>query len=136
VAEVRDMLDPTQDPKTTPAREARYQVPLALLYERFDAVATGRAPADGVDFHQRILDRLTTNGAYAEAAGWTGCALERDGGSGRLRLVGAAPVSAGRSVVPDWTAGVAADAAAASGATRRHAASDAPRPYGLCIVRG
>jgi hypothetical protein len=130
------MLDPRQQRTTARARDAGYQVPLARLYERFDAVAKGVASADGVDFHQLILDRLTANRAYAEAAGWTACALERDGGSGRLRLVGAAPASAGRSVVPDWTAGVAADAAAASGATLRHAASDAPQPYGPRIVRG
>jgi hypothetical protein len=88
------------------------------LYERFDAIATGRAQADGVDFHQIILDRLAANQSRAEAAGWTALALERDGGSGRLRLIGVAPSAAARSIVPDWTVGVAADALLASGATR------------------
>jgi len=98
-------------------REVGSQWRLAWLYERFDAVATGRAPADGVDFHQLILDRLTANQTRAQAAGWTACAFERDGGSGRLRLIGVAPSARERSIVPDWTAGVAADALAASGAT-------------------
>jgi hypothetical protein len=135
-AEVDDMLELRQHRTTASARDAGYRLPPAQFYERFDAVARGRAPADGVDFHRLILDRLTANREHAEAAGWTACALERAGGSGPLRLVGAAPASAGRSVVPDWTAGVAADAVGASGATLRHAASDAPEPYGPRIVRG
>jgi hypothetical protein len=113
------MLDPREHRKPTTVRDADGSQSLARLYERFDAVAAGRAPADGVDFHQLILDRLIANQGHAEAAGWTACALERDGGSGRLRLVGVAPSTVLRAIVPDWTQGVAAAAAtAASGPVR------------------
>jgi hypothetical protein len=113
------MLDPREHRKSVSAIVGDYQPSLERLYERFDAIATGRAQAYGVDLHQRILDRLAANGVYASAAGWTACALERDGGSGRLRLVGLAPSAVERSVVPDWTAGVAAAALAQAGAADR-----------------
>jgi hypothetical protein len=102
------------------ARAGGYQVPLARLYERFDAIAKGRAPADGADLHRLILDRLAANRKLAEGAGWTACAFERDGGSGRIRLIGVAPSAEASSVVPDWTEGVAAEA--------RESAARAPRP--------
>jgi hypothetical protein len=108
------MLDPREHRKTA---VGDYQSSLERLYERFDTVASGRGPADGVDLHQLILDRLAANRVHAEAAGWTGCALERDGGSGRLRLVGLAPSAVVRSAVPDWTAGVAAATPALAGGT-------------------
>ena len=103
----------------TPTSDGAYQMPLARLYERFDAAATGRESAFGVDRHAAVVERLTTNRAYAEAAGWTACALERDGGMGRLRMIGVAPGGAGRSIVPDWNAGVAADASDAEGTPER-----------------
>lgn len=118
------------------SRGAGGQLSLSGLYRRFDAVASGNAQADGMDFHQLILDRLSANRAHAEAAGWTACSLERDGGSGRLRLVGAAPSGGGRSIVPDWTAGVAAEALAASRAAPRPDAADATSASSARIVRG
>jgi hypothetical protein len=121
------MLDPRLRQHTRGAYGVGDPSPLDRLYERFDAMAAGRAHADGVDLHRAILDRLASNRAHAEAAGWTGCSLERDGGSGRLRLIGVAPAAVGRSIVPDWTASVAADALAAAGA-------EASRPRR--IVRG
>lgn len=91
-----------------------YQLPLERLYERFDDVATGRANAHGADLHAEVLARLAANRAHAEPAGWTACALERAGGTGRIRLTGIAPGASARSDVPDWTAGVDA----ASGVVR------------------
>jgi hypothetical protein len=120
----------------TSSRGGGGRLSLAGLYERFDAVATGNAQAHGVDFHQLILDRLGANQSRAEAAGWTACSLERDGGSGRLRLIGAAPSGGGRSIVPDWTAGVAAEALAASRAAFRPDAVDATSAPSLRIARG
>jgi hypothetical protein len=111
------MLDPREHRKTA-VGVGGSQLPLERLYERFDAIATGRALAGGADLHQLILDRLAANRVHAEAAGWTACALERDGGSGRLRLVGIAPSAVVRSIVPDWTVGVAAAEARAGGAPR------------------
>ncbi|AHG93712.1 hypothetical protein J421_6177 (plasmid) [Gemmatirosa kalamazoonensis] len=104
------MRDATEYRKPATTSAAGYQPTLARLYERFDAIAKGRAPAGGPDLHQLILERLASNRAFAEAEGWTACALERDGGSGRLRLIGVAPSAATRSVVPDWTAADAARA--------------------------
>ena len=118
------MLDPREHPKTV---VGGYQPSLERLYERFDAVASGRGRADSVDLHQLILDRLAANQGYAEAAGWAACALERDGGSGRLRLIGVAPSAVVRSTVPDWTAGVAADALALAGSTTSAASGGASR---------
>jgi hypothetical protein len=43
------------------------------------------------------------NRRAAEALGWTSIGFERDGGLGRLRLVGVAPNGRKRSVVPDAT---------------------------------
>lgn len=116
---------------STISRAGGYQLPLERLYERFDAVASGNAHARGVDLHQVILDRLAANRAHAEAAGWTACALERDGGSGRLRLIGLAPSGDGRAIVPDWTAGVAAEAVSRASARANPGAPRPPR-----IVRG
>jgi hypothetical protein len=131
----QDMSDPDARPETN-RRPADARLPLARLYERFDAVATGRASADGVDLHGIILDRLQTNQAYAEAAGWTACVIERDGQSGRLRLVGIAPSASQRTIVPDWTAGVAADALARTGDGHRPVAAAAAAPRLPRIVRG
>lgn len=117
------MLDPNHHvPSTAAVRPSgtvgagEYQLPLDRLYERFDAVAAGRTRAAGENLHQIVLDRLAANRAYAEAAGWTACALERDGGLGRLRVTGVAPSAIERSIVPDWTSGVATEAAAAAAA--------------------
>ncbi|HEY0778111.1 MAG TPA: hypothetical protein VGD56_09115 [Gemmatirosa sp.] len=75
---------------------------LGSLYARFDAIATGHdRHGSSQAAHRAILDRLAANGRAAEADGWTACALERDGGSGRLRLIGVAPQTTLRVVVPD-----------------------------------
>ena len=85
---------------------------LARLYDLFDSLASGRSANDGSELHAAILARLASNRRHAEDAGWTSFTLERDTGSGRLRLVGFAPSAAQRTIVPDWTNGGAADAAA------------------------
>jgi hypothetical protein len=81
-------------------------VALSTLYAQFDAIARGRDKyGDSGKAHTAILDRLAANRRDAEAAGWTALALERDGGLGRLRLVGLAPDAVPsvtrRTVVPD-----------------------------------
>ena len=75
---------------------------LEPLYARFDAIAAGHdRHGNSQAAHRAILDRLAANGRAAAADGWTACALERDGGSGRLRLIGVAPHTRQRVVVPD-----------------------------------
>lgn len=81
---------------------SHYLVPLDTLYDRFDALATGRAQGDGWAAHVAVLDRLAANRRVAETGGWTSCALERLGGSGRLRLWGIPPSGQDRELVPDW----------------------------------
>lgn len=75
---------------------------LDRLQRRFDAIATRRDPhGRSAPLHAAILERLATNRRGAEATGWTGCALERDGGSGRLRLICLPPGEELRREVPD-----------------------------------
>ena len=75
---------------------------LDALYDQYDAIASGRDKrGDAVAAHAAILGRLATNRRDAEAAGWTAIGFERDGGLGRLRLVGVAPDVVAPSVVPD-----------------------------------
>lgn len=75
---------------------------LNALHQRFDAIVISRAGAGGSwAAHVAILDRLASNRRQAEAAGWSSCALERDGGMGRLRMFGIPPGEALRSEVPD-----------------------------------
>jgi hypothetical protein len=80
-------------------------LPLARLYARFDAIASGRAPSDGVDSHRAVLDRLAHTRRRAEALGWTDCALERLGGGGRLVARGLRPDGLAREELPDWIPG-------------------------------
>ena len=80
-------------------------LPLTRLYERFDAVASGRERGTGVDVHAAVLERLERNRARAEALGWTECALERLGGSGRLVSRGLRPGGLSREALPDWVPG-------------------------------
>ena len=92
--------------------------------ERHEARQTARAAAEppraaGGDVRHSLLGRLAANRTLAEAAGWKSCALERDTVSGLLRLIGIAPGAAQRTIVPDWTTSVAADA---------RARTDAPPP--------
>lgn len=75
---------------------------LDRLQSRFDAIATRRdKDGDSSGAHVAILDRLSANRRSAEGGGWTACALERDGGLGRLRLLGVAPGESTRREVPD-----------------------------------
>ena len=77
-------------------------VTLETLYARYDGLATGRVKVgDSAGAHAAVLDRLRENGRIAGRDGWTACVLERDGGSGRLRLVGTPPDGA-RAIVPDF----------------------------------
>jgi hypothetical protein len=78
------MRDPREHRKTANAL-GEYRPSLVRLYERFDAVFTGPRRCGRVDLHQLILDRPRADRAYAEAAGWTARALERDRRSGRRR---------------------------------------------------
>jgi hypothetical protein len=72
------------------------------LQARFDAITISRSGAGGSwNAHVAILDRLASNRRGAESAGWTQCALERDGGMGRLRLFGLPPGDTLRTEVPD-----------------------------------
>jgi hypothetical protein len=80
-----------------------FRVSLDSLYERFDAIAKGRARGDGRAAHQAVLDRLAANRRAAEAHGWTACAIERAAGMGQMRLWGVPPSGDGRQVVPDWS---------------------------------
>ena len=82
------------------------RIALDTLYARFDAIARGRDKhGDSGKAHAAILERLAENRRTADAEGWTALDLERDGGLGRLRLVGLAPGAvpgvARRTVVPD-----------------------------------
>jgi hypothetical protein len=75
---------------------------LSTLHARFDALAISRAGAGGSwEAHAAILDRLASNRRGAESMGWTSCALEREGGMGRLRLFGIPPGGWRRMEVPD-----------------------------------
>jgi hypothetical protein len=75
---------------------------LERLHARFDAIASRREPdGNSVAAHAAILARLATGRRDAEAAGWSACALERDGGMGRLRLVGVPPGEGARREFPD-----------------------------------
>jgi len=80
-------------------------LPLARLYARFDAIAEGLVRGDSGVAHRAVLDRLAANRRTAEGQGWTACALERQGGSGRLLLSGIRPKGDAREVVPDWIPG-------------------------------
>lgn len=78
------------------------RVPLATMYSQFDEMARGRDKhGDSSAAHAAIVDRLASNRRAAEAAGWTSLLLERNGGVGRLRLVGLPPHGAQPAVVPD-----------------------------------
>ena len=112
-----------EGPGSESAEDLGYRAPLASLYERFDLMASGRMSGDRDDVHALILARLAENRRHAEGAGWTSLSLERDGGGGRLRLVGIAPSASARTVVPDWTAGVEAEALARRGDAARSTAA-------------
>jgi hypothetical protein len=79
-----------------------HDVPLALLYARCGTAS--RAQRAGVAWaaYVAVLDRLAANRRIAEAAGWTSCAIERDGAAGHMQLFGIPPSSMLRTEVPDW----------------------------------
>ena len=89
-------------------------LPLMRLYARFDAIAEGLAPGDSSAVHRAVLNRLAANQRVAESVGWTACALERHGGTGRLLLLGVRPAGLGREVVPDWIPRLPSDVEPAS----------------------
>ena len=78
---------------------------LDTLYSRFDAIARGRARGDSSAVHRAVLSRLAFNRRQGEALGWTMCALERRGGSGRLQLLGVRADGDVREALPDWIPG-------------------------------
>lgn len=78
-------------------------VPLETLYARFDDFAQGRVQGMGCGAaHDAVVERLADNRRVAEANGWTSCALERAGGTGRLRASGVPPTACQRHPIPDW----------------------------------
>ena len=77
-------------------------LPLTRLYARFDAIAEGLVHGDSTAAHRAVLYRLASNQRTAEGLGWTACALERQGGSGRLLMCGVRPGGPAREVIPDW----------------------------------
>ncbi len=79
-----------------------YPGPLERLYARHMSIATGRADGDSRLVHLAILERLGANQRVAESEGWTGLALERVAGMGRLRLSGLPAGAPRREVVPDF----------------------------------
>jgi hypothetical protein len=74
---------------------------LSALYARFDGIATGAEKGDSSAVHAAILHRLAANRHSATAEGWSALGLEREGGGGRLRLVGLPPSGSHRAAVPD-----------------------------------
>ncbi len=81
-----------------------YPSALNRLQAQFREITRGREPGvNSTRVHAAILDRLALDRSGAEAGGWSALALERDGGSGRLRLVGVAPGAERRTEVPDPT---------------------------------
>ena len=76
-------------------------VPLQMLYAQCDAARRTRGDAEW-QAHAAVLDRLAANRRIAESAGWTSCAIERDGDAGRFQLFGIPPSESLRTTVPDW----------------------------------
>jgi len=77
-------------------------LPLTRLYARFDAMAEGLVHGDSTAAHRAVLHRLASNQRTAETLGWAACALERQGGSGRLLVRGIPAGGSAREIVPDW----------------------------------
>jgi hypothetical protein len=76
---------------------------LESLHTVAEARASSRVPSDGWAAHEAVLDRLGANVRVAEARGWTSCAIERRGGTGRFSAWGVPPGEYRRHLVPDWT---------------------------------
>jgi len=77
--------------------------PLSMLYAQCDAASRVRGGDGEWQAHAAVLDRLAESRRIAEAAGWTSCAIERDGDAGRFELFGIPPSSRLRMIVPDWS---------------------------------
>jgi hypothetical protein len=76
-------------------------IPLQMLYAQCDAASCAH-DGDAWEAYAAVLDRLAANRRIAEAAGWTSCAIERDGDAGRFQLFGIPPSETLRTMVPDW----------------------------------
>jgi hypothetical protein len=86
-----------------------HDVPLQMLYAQCDAASRAHEGDDEWQAHAAVLDRLAANRRIAEAAGWTSCAIERDGDAGRFQLFGIPPSQTLRTTVPDWSHDAAAE---------------------------
>jgi hypothetical protein len=72
------------------------------LHARADEIARSRAGLGGSkEAHAAIVLRLGANRRTAEAQGWTACGFARDGGMGRLRMLGVPPGGVEPTEVPD-----------------------------------
>jgi hypothetical protein len=80
-----------------------HDVPLEMLYAQCEAARRVHGGDDEWQAHAAVLDRLAANRRLAEGAGWTSCAIEREGEVGRFRLFGIAPGAGMRAEVPDWS---------------------------------
>jgi hypothetical protein len=97
-----------------------HDVTLEMLYARCEAARHAHPDDDAWLAHAAVLDRLAANRRIAEAAGWTSCALEREGDAGRFRLIGVPPGTGMRTEVPDWSGSTTArDEPAQTGARVR-----------------
>jgi hypothetical protein len=75
---------------------------LPMRYAQCEAASHVRGGDGEWRAHAAVLDRLAESRRIAEAAGWTSCAIERDGDAGRFQLFGIPPSSTLRTEVPDW----------------------------------
>lgn len=80
-----------------------YDVPLQLLYAQCEAASRARRGDDEWLAYAAVFDRLAANRRIAEEAGWTSCAIERDGSAGHFHLFGIPPSLTLRTEVPDWS---------------------------------
>ena len=82
---------------------AKDDASLPELYADCEAATRAQGGDGEWQAHAAVLDRLAGSRRIAEAAGWTSCAIERDGKTGRFQLFGVPPSSLLRTEVPDWS---------------------------------